>query len=178
MNLFFKYIMQNQRLYLLVVCLLNLLLTNVQAQTLQSNYLRTYSQIKDMLLSEDSLNFKNAVLLTENVYLGDKIDKNAFNDIIWAYASICRGISKSENIIYSDSDKEKAIAQCAVLHFLCDSTPVYLGTEIVIHSSFIYNHEDFAGQKDWSNMFVSTLMQTKKATVTLCHICIKSSWTN
>jgi hypothetical protein len=34
------------------------------------------------------------------------------------------------------------------------------------HTPFSYNFDDFAGQKEWSNMFVSTLMQTKKGN---CH---------
>lgn len=58
------------------------------------------------------------------------------------------------------------MAQCAVFMFMTDSIPMVVDGRIVKHPPFSYNHEDFAGQKDWSSMFVSTLMQTKKGN---CH---------
>lgn len=49
---------------------------------------------------------------------------------------------------------------------MTDSIPITTENGVVIHEPFTYNFDDFAGKKDWSNMFVSTLMQTHKGN---CH---------
>jgi hypothetical protein len=119
-----------------------------------------------MLTGKDSLNFKEAVFLTENAYFDNQLNQETFDSHIRFYTSICRGIIASGNIIYQENDTEKATAQCAVFTFMTDSIPVSTGNGIVIHTPFAYNFDDFAGQEEWSNMFVSTLMQTKKGN---CH---------
>lgn len=65
-----------------------------------------------------------------------------------------------DNIEYTERDKETAQAQCATFLFITDSITIFINNEKVISTPFLYNHEDFAGQKDWSRMFVSTLMET------------------
>ena len=42
--------------------------TTIQAQTSQSLYDDAYSKIESMLSGKDSLDFKKAVFLTENIY--------------------------------------------------------------------------------------------------------------
>jgi len=73
---------------------------------------------------------------------------------------------ESGNIIYTEKDKDNVSCQCAVNFLMTDSIPVLIGDKIAIHPPFIYNHEDCAGQKDWTNTFVTTLMQTNKGN---CH---------
>jgi len=138
----------------------------IQAQTPQSYYSDAYSKVESMLLGNDSLNFKKAVYLTENAYFENQLNEETFNAYIQFNTSICRGIMASGNIIYQENDKEKANAQCAVFVFMTDSIPVQTEKGVVIHKPFKYNFDDFAGQKDWSDMFVSTLMQTQKGN---CH---------
>lgn len=129
-------------------------------------YSSSYSEIESMLSGKDSIDFKKAVFSTENAYFDNNLNRRDFNDYIWLYASICRGIIKSGNIVYTEKDSDKATAQCAVFTFMTDSIPVNTNNGVVIHTPFSYNFDDFSGQKDWSNMFVSTLMQTKKGN---CH---------
>ena len=138
----------------------------LQAQTPQSLYDDAYSQVESMLSEKDSLDFKKAVFLTENAYFENWLDEEAFNAYIQSNTSLCRGVMASGDIIYPETDKEKATAQCAVFVFMTDSIPVDTEDGVVIHTPFTYNFDDFAGQKDWSNMFVSTLMQTQKGN---CH---------
>jgi hypothetical protein len=139
---------------------------NLQSQTRDSYYFDAYSKLESMLSDNDSLDFKKAVFITENAYFDNQLTENAFNGMIRFYTSICRGIIASGNIIYQEKDTEKATAQCAVFTFMTDSIPVSTDNGIVKHTPFAYNFDDFAGQKEWSNMFVSTLMQTKKGN---CH---------
>jgi hypothetical protein len=49
---------------------------------------------------------------------------------------------------------------------MTDTVRFAVGEEIISFIPFAYNFDDFAGQKDWSNMFVSTLMETNMGN---CH---------
>jgi hypothetical protein len=124
------------------------------------------SRIESMLSGKDSLNFKKAVFLTESAYFENQLNEELFDSYIQFCTSVCRGIIASGNIIYPEKDIEKASAQCAVFVFMTDTIPLQAESGIAIHTPFEYNFDDFAGQKEWSSMFVSTLMQTKKGN---CH---------
>jgi hypothetical protein len=119
-----------------------------------------------MLQGNDSLNFKEAVFMVEDSHSNKLLDKNTFNNIIRTYKAICEGIIQSENIEYTELDKENALAQCATFVFMTDTTSVMFDNNLIKNPPFSYNHIDFTGQQDWSNMFVSTLIQTKKGN---CH---------
>lgn len=136
------------------------------SQIEESNFQVTYNRIESMLIGKEKLNFKKAVFLSENTYFSNNYREDDFTDVLKFYTSICRGIIASGNIEYPEKDKERATAQCAVFMFMTDSIPVRTNNKIEIHTPFMYNHDDFAGQKDWSNMFVSKLMQTQKGN---CH---------
>jgi len=143
-----------------------LVFTTTKAEIRDSNYLKAYSSISTMLTGKDSINFKQAVFITENAYFDNQLDKNIFDNAVKLNTSICKGIIASGNIEYPEKDKEKATAQCAVFVFMTDSIPVNTNDRVVVHTPFQYNFDDFAGQKDWSDMFVSTLMVSKKGN---CH---------
>lgn len=139
---------------------------SVYAQDKGGIYENTYNSVDSMLTETKPVNFKQAVFLTENAYFDNQLNEKTFNDAIRFNTSICRGIIASGNIEYPEKDKERATAQCAVFVFMTDSIPVATNNGTVIHKPFTYNFDDFAGQKDWSNMFVTTLMQTQKGN---CH---------
>jgi hypothetical protein len=149
-----------------IIFILNLFILGIKAQTVDIYYSDAFFKIGSMLSGKDSLNFKQAVFTTENAYFENQLDETVFNNAVLFHTSICRGIMKSGNIVYPEKDSIKATAQCAVFVFITDSIPVRTNKGIEIHTPFAYNFDDFAGQKDWSNMFVSTLMQTKKGN---CH---------
>lgn len=139
---------------------------NISAQNhLELNYNGALVEINSMLDKQD-IDFLKAVYLTENAYHQGLLNEDDFNSGIKVYASICRDVSQSGNIEYTEKDKDTALAQCAVFTFMTDSVSILIGNETIIHHPFSYNYEDFSGQKDWSNTFVSTLMQTNKGN---CH---------
>ncbi len=149
-----------------ILFLLFLFNTSIQAQTSQTYYLDAFNEI-DLMLSTNSMSFKKAVYLTENSYYNNQLDYDVFEGVIAFYGSMSKNITLSGDIIdYRERDKDVAMAQCAVFTFMTDSISVTTAKGIVVHPPFTYNHEDFVGLKDWSNMFVSTLMQTKKGN---CH---------
>jgi hypothetical protein len=154
------------KLKFLIFFFLIVFFLSIKAQNTEQIYRKAYNSIDSMLVEAKRLNFQQAVFTTENAYFENRINQNDFDNIIHYYSSICNGIVASENIIYPEKDKEKAAAQCAVFLFMTDSIPVTTNEGVVTHTSFQYNFDDFAGQKDWSSMFVSTLMQTQKGN---CH---------
>lgn len=129
-------------------------------------YNSAYNGISDMLSGKEPINFQKAVFLTENAYHADSLNISAFNDLINFYAMVSSQIIASGNIEYTEKDKDIAMAQCAVFMFLTDSIPMIFDDKVVVTMPFSYNYEDYAGKKDWSNMFVSTLMLTQKGN---CH---------
>ena len=139
---------------------------NLHAQSPDAYYFDAFSQIKSMLSDSTSLDFPKAVFLTESAYFENQLNQEVFDNNIRFCTSICRGIIASGNIVYPEKDKDIASAQCAVFLFMTDTIPVQTDKGIVAHTPFQYNFDDYAGQKDWSNMFVSTLIQTKKGN---CH---------
>lgn len=131
----------------------------------QGHYYNTYSEINSMLSSKH-FNLKKAIFFIENAFFENNLSEEAFDNYVKTYSSICRGMMESGNIVYPDFDVKKAIAQCAVFIFMTDTIPIDTGEGFYYHTPFEYNFDDYTGKQDWSNIFVSTLMETKKGN---CH---------
>lgn len=133
----------------------------------QAAYIKEQLSLTNMLSGKDSMNLQKAVYAVENAYYNDDLNEHTFNGQIEWYADFCRGIMQSGDIRYEgQGDKQAAKAQCAVFVFMTDSIPIQVGDTVVWHPPFEYNFDDYSGQNDWSNMFVSRMMQTGKGN---CH---------
>lgn len=117
-------------------------------------------------LNTNTARFIDAVFDVENTYFDEDLDKGLFKQSIKFYAKLCKDLANSGNINYTEKDKDIAMGQCVVFAFMTDSIPILINNEMSISIPFTYNNIDFAGQKDWSNMFVSRLMETN---VGNCH---------
>ncbi len=104
------------------------------------------------MLEENNLSFKEAVFAVENAYFDNHLDIEAIYQRVEKYADFCKEIKKSENISYDGNDR---VMQYSVFAFMTEKIPVLNGEQIDTVYPFRYNYEDFAGQNDWSNMFVS-----------------------
>ncbi|MFT3993621.1 MAG: hypothetical protein QM660_04890 [Dysgonomonas sp.] len=158
------------KLYVILILILGVAFCSFSTKsTNESNkdfYDIAYRDISDMLSGKKALNFQNAVFISENAYHADSLNIIPFNDLVKFYSMVSKDIMISGNIKYTEKDIDIAMTQCAVFLFLTDSIPIIINNELLVSSPFSYNHEDFAGQKDWSNMFVSKLMETQKGN---CH---------
>jgi hypothetical protein len=143
----------------------------------QAAYYRSAIQLTNMLEGKDSLDLCKAVLAVEGAYYDGRLNEEAFLAQLDYYARFCRGILASGNIQYMGREDERvkttcqeeiaAETQCAVFTFMADSIPVQVTADSIgYHLPFSYNYDDYTGNKDWSNMFVTTLMQTGKGN---CH---------
>ena len=59
---------------LLFICCLYFSVNNINSHTLDSSYQNAYDEISTMLIDQTSLDFKKAVLQTENAYLDGKFN--------------------------------------------------------------------------------------------------------
>ncbi len=110
---------------------------------------------------------KESVFIVENAYKGYFLDYNNFNDELKFCSRICSDIAKNSPIIYHGSDSCSVATHAAIFKFMTDTIPIQLNdTLVAYHFPFQYNHDDYAGEKDWANMFVTTLMATHKGN---CH---------
>lgn len=132
----------------------------------KEHYKEGFEKINNMLHDDNILSFKKAVLITEKSYYGNDLSERDFNETIKIYTQICKGIIESENIQYTEKDKENALAQSAIFSFMTDTIYVKFGNRTISNFPFTYNYSDYTGQKDWSNTFVSTLMETNQGN---CH---------
>lgn len=119
-----------------------------------------------MLTGKDSLDLQKAVYWVEDAWYDNGLNENIFDQEIKRYVSFCRTISESDWITYSGKDVHSVKSQAAAFVFMTDSIPIQVGDSLIWHLPFRYNYEDFTGEKDWSNMFVTTLMATGKGK---CH---------
>ena len=126
-----------------------------------------YSKIETML-AENSNSFKDAVFAVENAYFDNQLDIDFYYKKIERYADFCVGIKESGNVMYDGKgkDRDKALMQYSVFAFFTEKIPIINEEQIDTVYPFKYNYEDFAGKNDWSNMFVTKLMQTKQGN---CH---------
>ena len=130
-------------------------------------YLQTYSKIDSMLREKSHLNFREAVLSTENAYLGGKLDYKHVNHEILTLVKLTNGVSINSPIVYTEADKNNIIKHSALFQVLTDTIPVAIdSTHFLLHTPYTYDFEDMWGQKDWTKMFVSKLLATGKGN---CH---------
>lgn len=163
--------MQNRSLAKTTIkgCLLIIFITftaQLRSQSQEQTYQSVYHLLDSMLAGTKSLNFEKAVFATENAWFENHLNENAFSEALSYYTKFCKEIIASGNIVYPDKDSLKAVSQCAVFVFMTDTIPMMTVQGIVRHVPFQYNFDDFAGQKSWADMFVSTLMETNKGN---CH---------
>lgn len=133
----------------------------------QEAYYEAYKVHYNMLENKQPLDFKRAVFITENAYYDDQYSYDSFCQVIKDYASICSILKGSFDLTYQNKDKAKTMVYASVFKLMTDTIPLFTNdTAYILHLPFLYNFEDFAGEKDWSNMFVTKLLETRQGN---CH---------
>lgn len=142
------------------------LISGIKAQSRDLYYELAREKLIDMLSGKAPLNLSNAVYWVEDAWYDDGLNESLFKEQINKYADFCKAISLANPINYIGKDATSVNIQAAVFAFMTDSIPMQSGDSIVYHPPFQYNYDDFAGEKDWRSMFVTTLMATGKGN---CH---------
>jgi hypothetical protein len=114
-----------------------------------------YQQYIDMLEGRKPVDFKRAVFIYENTYLKGTLNYNEFSNYFTQTASQLKDYINKKGIA-----GYKTAGQYAIFSFMYE--PSYLNNNQV----FKYDFNDFMGDKDWTNMFVTKVMKTKMGN---CH---------
>ena len=146
-----------------IFCLLLFTITFIcldsKAQDSTCYYQQAYEIIDSMLTGKTQLNFKNAVLTTENAYLDGQLDYVKINGELEVLARLVKAISATNFLTYNETDKYIVQKQASIFKVLTDTIPIFIdSTHIFLHLSYTYDFVDNWGQNDWTKMFVSKLL--------------------
>lgn len=134
--------------------------------TSEQLYEKTFDELCAMLKGEQKPSFKRAVFITENAFLDNEMNYNKFCKVIEKYKAYSEEIIASRDLLYSFKDKRKVSVYASVYSIMKDTTITSDSSNLYYHLPFTYNFDDFAGEKDWTNMFVTKMLTTHKGN---CH---------
>lgn len=124
----------------------------------QNRFEESYDLILNMLNGKSKIDFKKAVFSTENAYQDGQLDTVTINRRIAELVSLSKEFQKSHVLQYDLKDKAEVEKWGAIFKVLTDTVARYSNGIIYRHLPFTYDFEDFFGEKDWSQMFVSKLL--------------------
>lgn len=138
----------------------------ISVKTIDSVYNEAFYEIKNMLISSN-YDFKRAIFLSENAYFNDSLKYENFKKDISQLVMLCNLSAKNSKLLYNLSDSSKVIKYASVFKLMTDGIWFAKSDSTLLQfPPYIYDFEDFAGDKDWSNMFVSKLIKTHRGN---CH---------
>jgi hypothetical protein len=131
-------------------------------------YDKAFTDIKQALDLKASFSFKNICFVTEDTYLGGRLDYYKFNNAVqqlklmaisWMAANPLRN--------YPYSDSLNFHRNLAIFKVLKDTVRI-VGPDSTMyaHLPYEYDFKDYSGQTEWSNMFVTKLLATHRGN---CH---------
>ena len=150
--------------------LLFILLSALNYRALAQNehlYEETYDVLNEMLVDSTKYNFKKAVFSVEQTYYYGDFDTEYLDALIDSLATLSKGIIKTRQLSeYKHKDKDLVLKYSSLYTVMRDSIQVKIRNEDYEYYPFNYDFEDIWGEKEWSNMFVSKLLYTRKGN---CH---------
>ena len=156
------------KLYLLVSCLFFSRLAFAQADSSTVAYQHAYAVFDSALIGSRSLAFKEAVYLVENTYLGGKIGHERYDHYIKDLAELAKDWEKFNPLSnYGYQDSNEVANNYAIYKLLKDTIKVFTSsTGGYLHLPYTYDFDDYSGEDEWSDMFVTKLMALHKGN---CH---------
>lgn len=128
---------------------------NVSDSTNCYTYECAYQEYLDMLEGRKPLDFKRAVFIYENTYLKGTLNYDEFSNHFADLAEKLKTFINKKGI-----SAYKTAGQYAIFSYMYESS--YLNNNQI----FKYDFNDFMGDEDWTNMFVTKVMRTKTGN---CH---------
>ena len=130
-------------------------------------YEEAFQKINCMLDETCTASLKEAVFIVENAYFSNNLNREQFDKRITFITELARQFITSRELIYNLSDKKEVTIHAAIFSVITDSIPILVDTNRVVYlPPYTYDFSDIWGNKEWSNMFVSKLLDTKKGN---CH---------
>jgi len=138
----------------------------VYIKPFDEDYNKAFAEMKEMLEQPEKLSFKRAVFLTENAYLKDSLDYPTFCKQVSVLAKIAKQLSIENKLIYDFEDKSKVEIYAGTFHLITQGFKYQKDTSVYQYQPFVYDFTDFDGKNDWTQMFVTKLLQTHSGN---CH---------
>ena len=130
-------------------------------------YQDAYAEIERMLRQNKDVSFKRAVFVTENAYFDNTRSYENFDKQITTLRNFCNQIRKSRHLTYDYPDSSRIQKFASIFVMMKDTLPVMVAdSSIILYYPFSYDFDDFAGNNDWSKMFVTKLLRTHSGN---CH---------
>lgn len=129
-------------------------------------YTDSYQTIDNMLLDNQKYSFKEAVFSIEDAYYQGRLDKEELENKIMFLTNFCYRLSTNRKLKYSEKDEEKVNKYASVFTIMCEQTPVIVGQDTLKYKPFTYDFNDVFGHQEYSNLFVSKLLDTQKGNCT------------
>lgn len=144
---------------------------NYYANTL--HYRNALSELIEMKKGTKPFSIKRAVFLVENAYNNNTLDYKKFCSQIGNKVALCKKILKEEGIKENNNLGKNYIIQ----KLFSEKILLYQNDTVIskVYMPYRYDFNDFMGDKDWSNMFVSKLLKTGKGqchSLPLNYLCI------
>jgi hypothetical protein len=137
------------------------------SQSNQEIYEQAFRNINCMLNKTCSASFIDAVFTVENAYYSNQLDRNQFDKQISFLAELSRQFIASQDLLYDYPDRNEVVKYAALFNVITDTIQIQVdSTRILEIQPYTYDFNDIWGNDDWSSMFVSKLLDTKKGN---CH---------
>jgi hypothetical protein len=133
-----------------------------------SNYLKVYQELDNMLSGKQVLSFKRAVFITENAYMDNILDYSKFDEHISKLVLLSKLWMKFNHLReYHFSDSMDVLKNYSLFKLLKDTVNLSISADgEFMHIPYSYDFNDFFGEVDWKNMFITKLLVTHKGN---CH---------
>ena len=141
----------------------------VYIKPFDEDYKKTFGEMKEMLEQPEKLSFKRVVFLTENAYLKDSLDYPSFCKQVSVLAKIAKQLSIENKLLYDLEDKSKVEIYAGTFNLLTNGFKYFKDpkdTTVYEYPRYVYDFTDFDGKENWTQMFVTKLLQTHSGN---CH---------
>jgi hypothetical protein len=132
------------------------------------SYEKSFADIKEALDLKAAFSFKNICFVTEDTYISGRLDYNKFNNAIQQLKLMAlswMAANPLKNYPYSDSINFHR--NLAIFKVLKDTIRLVApDSAMYAHLPYEYDFQDYSGQIEWSNMFVTKLLATHRGN---CH---------
>lgn len=132
---------------------------------IDSVYQNAFNEISTILKNSNP-SFKQAVFISENAYYNNTISYATYDEELKKLSLLTQLHSQFNKLLYYETDSNEVSLTASLFKVITDSIPIQLKESIVYHQPYKYNFDDYAGAKEWSNMFVINTLATHKGN---CH---------
>jgi antitoxin component HigA of HigAB toxin-antitoxin module len=128
-----------------------------------ANYRTAFAEVIKLYNSNETGSLKKVIFIIENAYLDNSLKYETYNKQILAKVKLLKTLMQKEGISNNNDLGKNYLIQKLYSEKIIE----YKDTIIYrVHKPFLYDFDDFLGEKDWTKMFVTKLLKTGKGQ---CH---------